>query len=208
MAERSSQDEARRWAKFPATVMFATGFLWLINSYAELDWDNVSQTSETFVGAARVFIDMVAIPLGSVAVGFGLLFLQRWAIWVGLFLPIWPLVVVSAEKLQRMGMKFSQARTGGGPPEFGDAVMTALLVLSLWAVYVLVVLYLLKTRRLLEQAQSWLRDGRSPRGRAAASLTQSWAQSGASAGMAGDEVDEFCLLIPDVADEDEVEERV
>jgi len=152
------QFSAKRWVKFPATVLFATGVLWLMQSYFELDWESIKQQTETGLGSLAVITDLVIIPLGSIAVGVGLFFLQRWAIWLGFVLPVLPLLVVTIEKLGRIEQKFAEYRLSeGGVSSFGGGVMTAILVLALWGIYVVIVIYLAKTIRILDSGRAWLK---------------------------------------------------
>jgi uncharacterized membrane protein len=148
---------ARRWVKFPATIMFATGLLWLLESYFQLDWDALGQQTETGIGAVGAFVDMVVIPLGSIAIGLGLMYLQRWALIGGAVLPLLPLLSLSVEKGVRVESKFAEFRASGEAGYFGDGVMTAITVLVLWALYIVILIYLYKAHKILGGAEQWLR---------------------------------------------------
>lgn len=195
MQPRDHQVEARRWAKFPATVLLATGLLWLLQNYFELDWLQIKEQSESLVGAIVVFTALVLVPLGSVASGLGLLFLQRWALWSGFVLPVIALAYLSGEKAQSIARKFAEFRASGEVESFGGGVMTALLLVALWAVYILIVTYLLKVLKQLELADGWARR------RPDASSTQGVSQHLASGSPAAAGDDEYCFLLPDPADE-------
>ena len=148
---------ARRWAKFPATVLFATGLLWLLKSYFQLNIETIGEKAETGIGAIGVFADMVIIPLGSMVVALGLLYLQRWAMLTGLFLPLLPLLILTYEKALRINAKFTEFRISGEAAQFEGGVMTALLVVALWAVYVMMILYLLKALKIMDSDREWLK---------------------------------------------------
>lgn len=200
MQPRDHLTEARRWAKFPATVLLATGLLWLLQSYFALlvpdARDQIGQETETFVGALYIFSSLVIVPLGSVAVGLGLLFVQRWALWGGFVLPALALVIVTVEKAAVIGRKFAEFRQAGAVSSFGGGVMTALLVLALWAVYVLIVLYLLKTLHQLNLAYGYANRRTAPAG-------QLGGKSTAGNASAADDDEDLCLYMPETQDDTE-----
>jgi hypothetical protein len=198
MPPRDQLTEARRWVKFPATVLLATGVLWLLQSYFELDWSNIGRLTRTGIGAVAVFTDMVFIPLGTVIVGVGLLFVQRWALYTGMVLPLLPLLMLTADKWQRISDKFSLFHQSGNVGSFGAGVMTSLMLLALWAVYVLMIFYLAKSLRYLQRLRQWVRGRQAePAGEKAAGDTPPDV-----ADAALDE-DELCLLLPDPQVEEE-----
>jgi hypothetical protein len=186
--------EARRWVKFPATLLFATGVLWLLQSIFLFDRAHVLQQIETFLGSARVAADFVIIPLGSVAVGMGMLFLQRWALAAGLVLPCLPLLLLSYDKILRIAGKFSESHSTGDFASLGAGVMTSLLVLALWAAYGLSIWYIRKSWRLLAGLQEWVR---APSRRGAGSAQQ---EHGEQPGEM--EEGDLCLLMPEGAGEE------
>jgi hypothetical protein len=197
MQPREHYTEARRWAKFPATVLLVTGLLWLLQNYFTLDLNQLGQLTETGVGILQALVALVLIPLGSVAVGIFLLFSQRWAIFCAGPLALAALLLTTADKLQRVCYKFSQYRSAHEIGAYGGAVMTILLILALWALFVLVLLYLYKTWRHLEAAQEWLARPRpkpEPAGSVPASASGTLTLPPA--------VDEVCLLLPDMDDND------
>ncbi len=192
MVPSSLQTEARRWVKFPATVLLATALLWLLHSYFNLDLARIGQRSESVVGALFVFCDLVLIPLGSVAVALGLLTLHRWALLLGYVMPLLPLILVTIDKAHRVALKFAEYRATGEISSFGGGVMTALLIAALWAVYVLTVLYILKSWQMLHQARQWLNHPARDAGMGHAGDTQRLGQ--------GDhpvEDGDYCLLMPE-----------
>jgi hypothetical protein len=195
MATSSLYTEARRWVKFPATVLIATALLWLLRNIFDYDPGGVGQSAESIVGAIYMFCYFVLIPLGSVAVAVGMLWLQRWALYLGYLMPLLPLIVVSHEKTQRVALKFAQWRATGEFSDFGAGVMTALLVAALWAVYVLMALYIFKSTHLLGQAQEWLRaPGNTSAGKSPAPR-QNFTGEGSDEG-------DCCLLMPDSSHEE------
>ncbi len=198
MQPRDHLTEARRWAKFPATVLLVTGLLWLLQSYFALlvpeAQIRIGQETKTFAGAAYVFASLVIVPLGSVAVGLGLLFVQRWAVWGSFVLPALALVIVTIEKAAAIGRKFAEYRHGGAVSSFGGGVMTALLLLALWVVFLIVVLYLLKTLRQLDLAYGYARRRAGPAGQLGDS------RATGAGGTTSDE-DDLCLYMPETQDD-------
>jgi len=186
--------EARRWVKFPATLLFATGLLWLLQSIFRFHQDQILLQVKTFVGSARVAADFVIIPLGSVAVGMGMLFLQRWALAAGLVLPCLPLLLLSYEKILRIAGKFSESHSTGDFASLGAGVMTSLLLLALWAVYVLCIWYIRKSWRLLAGHQEWMR---APSRRGTGSAPQPHGEQPGEL-----EEGDLCLLMPEGAGEE------
>ena len=90
MTARDYRTEARRWVKFPATVLFATGVLWLMHRYFHFDMAAIGEQTKTGIGALSVIVNFLVIPLGCVIVALGLLFLLRWSLWLGMILPVFP----------------------------------------------------------------------------------------------------------------------
>lgn len=195
MATSSLYTEARRWVKFPATILIATALLWLLRNFFDYDLTEIGQRTETVVGIIFVFCEFVLIPLGSVAVAVGMLWLQRWALNLGYVMPLLPLIVVTLEQAHRVALKFAQWRASGDHSSFGAGVMTALLVAALWAAYGLMALYIFKSAHLLGQAQEWLHapgntmDGKGPAPRPLF-------------GGESPEEGDCCLLMPDSSNEE------
>ena len=201
---RSTRDEARRWTKFPATVMFATGFLWLVESLLTLDWQSRGQQVETAAGSILALLDLVVIPLGAIAIGFGMLFLLRWALWLGMIFPLMPLLLFTAEKLPRITGKFAEFR-GGAVSGLEGGVMTVFLVVALWVVYILIIDYLRRAMRLLNKAEGWLRQPVA-NANGGAAMASTWPTPGPHAAMLGDD-SEVCLLMPDLSASDGLDEN-
>lgn len=189
--------EARRWAKFPATLLFATGFLWLLESLFHFNQESVGQQSETVVGALGVFINYT-IPLGCVVTALGMLFLQRWALMLGPLFSLYPLVSLSINKIARIQVKFAEYRSGGADDSFGDGVMTSLLLLALWAIFGLMVLYVLKSLCILRKSQQWLSQPAASEGE---EVQGSGAVSEDAAVMENDDV--FCPMFPAAGQKDD-----
>jgi hypothetical protein len=193
MPSSDQRTEARRWVKFPATVLFATGILWLLDTYFssfEGGFGPVGQRAETLFGVLYILLIYVVIPLGSVAVGLGMLSLHRWALSTGFIMPLVPLLIVTVDKVQRIAGKFTEYHASGSVRSFGGGVMTALLLVALWAAYGLVVLYIVKSWRLLSAAREWLR---LPAGAGAAQAGVQPVTSDPAKAEGGD----FCLLMPE-----------
>lgn len=195
MAISSLYTEARRWVKFPATVLIATALLWLLRNYFDYNQTILGERTESVAGAILVFCEFVLIPLGSVAVAVGMLLLQRWALNLGYVMPLLPLILVTMEKAQRVAMKFAQWRATGEFSNFGAGVMTALLVAALWAVFGLMALYIYKSAHLLGQAQEWLHaPGQTSAGKGHAPSPPY--------GGENPEEGDCCLLMPDSSHEE------
>lgn len=190
--------EARRWAKFPATLLFATGFLWLLESLFSFNMDNVGQQSETGVGALALFINFAVIPLGSVVIALGMLFVQRWALILGPLLGLYPLVALSISKVARIQLKFAEYRSGSSESSFGDGVMTSLLLMALWAIFGLMVLYVLKSLGILAKSQQWLSQ---PAGDEATVVQGAGDSSGDAPGTEMDDV--YCSMFPAAGTKDD-----
>jgi hypothetical protein len=195
---------ARRWVKFPATILFATGVLWLLQIIFNSDWEAIRNYWSTGAGALLVLVYMLVIPLGSVAIALGLLFLQRWALWGGAILPVVPLVLVTIDKFYRIKDKFADFRDSGNSQALGDGVMTSVLVLALWAVYALILVYLYKANKILGGAEQWLK-------RPVRDATAGAARDPAAGRTAGDfeaAEGDYCQLFPEDTpgmDDDEAE---
>lgn len=196
MQPRDLKAAARRWAKFPATILFVLGVLWLLEQLFELNVAALGQQTETGLGVARAISDLLIIPLGSMIIGVCALFLQRWALWGAAILPLLPLLIKTAEHTGRAQAKFAAYRAGQGTADYGDAVMIMLLVLALWAVYALMVYHLRKALYWNAQARQWLRR------RAVAVPGDEGAQQLAATEPDGG--DEVCLLMPDTEEDQPV----
>ena len=190
--------EARRWAKFPATLLFATGFLWLLDSLFHFNQESVGQQSETLVGALGAFINFAVIPLGCVVIALGILFVQRWALMLGPLLGLYPLVSLSISKIGRIQAKFAEYRSGVAVDSFGDGVMTGLLVLALWATFSVMVVYVWKSLYILNKSQQW-------HSRPATNdvLERQDQSTGTVAQVTGEVDDGFCSLFPAQGQSDE-----
>ncbi len=137
---------------------------------------------------------MVLIPLGSIAVGLGLMYLQRWALVGGAVLPLLPLLMLSVEKGMRVDAKFEQFRATGQAGYFGDGVMTAITIAALWVLYALILVYLYKAHKILSGGEQWLarplRDATAGASRDAA--------AGRTAGEVGEAAEgDYCQLFPE-----------
>jgi hypothetical protein len=209
MSAATRLDEARRWTKFPATLLFITGLLWLLVVFfrAIADFNgNIAQPAETLVGAVMVFVLAVVVPLGSLWAGGQMLNLNRRALYAGAVLPFFPLLYYSWHEALRIGAKFHEYRTLHIVNSFGTAVIEAVIVLGLWCVTVLHVLYIRRALRELAGAEAWA-HGATPGGKARPAPAQpAAAAAGAPAVEADDSAGEdMCFLLPDTAEDEERE---
>ena len=157
MQPRDHLAAARRWAKFPATVLFVTGVLWLLLTYFRINWAEIGETTETGIGALYVFTDMVVIPLGSLVIGVCVMFLQRWALWgTGVILAV-PLVQSTLNMAQRVDHKFDTYHLTRDVQDFGAGIMTAIEILGIWVIYAVVVYHLRKALYWHGKARQWVR---------------------------------------------------
>ncbi len=197
MQPRDHYTEAKRWAKFPATVLLTLGLLWLLQNYFELNLDQLGQQTETGVGILVALLDLLLIPLGSVAVGIFLLFTQRWSMVAAVPLTFAALLLLTVDKVARVALKFAQYRATHETAAYGGAVMTILLIIALWAVFALVLFYLRKAWLHLDAAQEWLNSPRrKPEPR---TVTVPLGPGEGSLTLPEEDV---CLLLPDAGDAD------
>lgn len=195
-------DEARRWTKFPATLLFATCLLWLITVIpkAATDWDAyVAQPSETLFGALLVFLQLVVVPIAGPLAGIGMLFLQRSALYLGAFLPFIPLGTITVDKAARIAIKFREYREQASINSFGDGVLDAVILLGCWAIAIVHVLYIRRALQEMAKAEQWQRGPAAVQQRAAPGTGGPLAAGVAGgAAMAGDSVsDDTCFLLPE-----------
>lgn len=203
MSSPTLYDEARRWTKFPATLLFAACLLWLITIIprAATDWDAVvAQPSESLLGALAVFLQLVVMPIAGPLAAVGMLFLQRSALYLGAVLPFIPLLSLSADKAQRIAVKFREYRDYASISSFGDGVLDAVIVAGLWLIAVVHVLYIRRALQELGKAQQW-QSRRSPAQSAAAAplaaVPAGRAALPVESAAAGDDT---CFLLPDAVD--------
>ena len=198
-------DEARRWTKFPATLLIITGVLWLIEVLFKVaqDWNgNIAQPSETFVGAVVVFALAVVVPLGSPLAGVFILYLHRKALYVGAALPFIPLAYLTWYECLRIARKFHEYRTDHAVASFGTAVMEAVILLGLWSI---VWVHLLYIRRALRELAS---ASRAPAAWVPATAPAGFAPGGSSTSRPAaddpdadlDDGDEVQFMMPDDRD--------
>jgi hypothetical protein len=205
MAALTQFDEARRWTKFPATLLFATCLLWLVAMLPRVaaDWDGtVAQPSETLLGAVVVFALLVFIPIASPLAAIGMLYLQRSALYLGGLLPFFPLAAISVDKARRIAEKFAQYRLQHSISSFGDGVLDAMILAGLWLIAAVHVLYIRRALLELAKAEQWQHGGPSARATALGRAKPQGAPVQPAQAPAGDET---CLLLPEagpVDDED------
>jgi hypothetical protein len=187
--------QARRWVKYPATLLFALSLVWLATSLFNLDWAHAQAISETGVGIARLLMDFIIVPLGGAVVGVFLLSVKAWAIPVAALLPLEPLIVSSLSKLERISGKFTIFHDTQDASSLGAAVMDIFLLIALWSAYALMLGYLYKAWRIVRSA--------APR-RAGASAAAATAGSRTAAGARPEE-GETCMLLPEVGQSEDFE---
>lgn len=177
--------QARRWAKFPATLLFALSVIWLVRMLFGLDPSALGSGTKTGLGALAAVYTLGVIPLGSAACGVGLLFLQAWAYIPAAILPLWPVIAVSADKVSRIDRKFAQFHQDGQIASLGNGLIDVLVVIAIWAAYAIALTYLWKSWKMRPSA--W---------RPAKGLAGGVAAAAPEGGRV--EEGEVCLLLPEV----------
>lgn len=181
------QTSARRWTKYPATLLFVVSLLWLVRNLFQLDWTNAQPETETGIGILLLLINLVIVPLGGVVVGIYLLFLKRWAFYLAPLLPLTPLIVTTEDKVGRIAGKFTEFREELAVPSLGGGVMDSFVLLSLWIAYAVMLWYLYMAWRVLEGSRRWRSAAVAPSGPAP------HVASGADA-------EDVCMLLPEIDD--------
>src|SRR5690606_34786946 len=157
MLVRDHKREALRWAKFPATILFVTGFVWLLNSFFEFDQGALYNQTKTGLGSFIVLLNLVFVPMACFLSGLGILYVKRWAIWLSGITPLVPYVQVLIDKFARIDAKFGAYRNGGSMADFQSGVMTSLAVLALTGIYVMIIIHLRRSYRHLFMSEQWIR---------------------------------------------------
>ncbi|MCB1222010.1 MAG: hypothetical protein H7A35_07645 [Planctomycetales bacterium] len=195
MLVRDHKREALRWAKFPATILFITGFVWMLNSFFEFDQGALYNQTKTGLGAFMVLLNLVFVPMACFLGGLGILYVKRWAIWLSGITPLIPWVQVLIDKFSRIDQKFSAYRNGGTMDDFQSGVMTALAVIAVTGIYVMVIVHLRRSYRHLFMSEQWIRGNLLPETKGRRNLSIETAKSDVEAG-------DFCMMMPDMdADE-------
>jgi hypothetical protein len=192
MQPRDYHSAARRWAKYPAAMLFVLAVVWLINNYFELNVPELGQQTETGLGILQALTYLLVIPLGSILIGVCVMFLQRWALWGAGIIAIIPLVVKSADIVVRVSDKFTAYRATGSSDEYGGGIMWALGLIAAWTLYGIMVYHLRKALYWHAKARQWVKQ---PSG---GQLTQ-MATLPPAMGGGGEREDEteICYLMPD-----------
>ncbi len=188
---RDHKREAQRWAKFPATILFVTGFVWMLNSFFEFDTGALYNQTKTGLGSFLVLLNLVLVPMACFLAGLGILYVKRWAIWLAGITPLVPYVQVLIDKFTRIDQKFGAYRNGGSMADFQSGVMTALAVLCLTGIYIMIVLHLKRTMKHLFMSEQWIRGNLLPDAQGNRTLSIETAASDIEAG-------DFCMLMPDI----------
>ena len=195
MMIRDHKREAQRWAKFPATILFVTGFVWMINSFFEFDQIALYDQTKTGLGSLMVLLNLILVPMACFLAGLGILYIKRWAVWLAGITPLVPYVQVLVDKLSRIDAKFGAYRAGGTMADFQSGIMVSLAVLCVTGIYIMVVFHLHRTLKHIFYSEQWVRGNLLPESRGAGMVS---IENTASEIEAGD----FCMLMPDIeADE-------
>ena len=186
------QTQARRWAKFPAAVLFVLSVLWLLRSFFDFG-DNPARFQElthTGIGILQVLWDLLVIPVGGAVIGIYLLLRKRWAAIVAALFPIEPLLVTSARKLVDVTANFHDYNTGGQMNKLYEGLVDMIVLLGFWVLFGLMCFYLYKVWQLLKPPAKW-----GPTAGATTDITTP-ANAKAAAGKDG----EVCFLLPESED--------
>jgi len=194
MQPRDHLAAARRWAKFPATVLIIVAVLWLLDTYSKLDLSAIGQQTETGIGIFLVLVNLLLIPIGNVVIAICALFVQRWSLWAGGVFLLYPLLVGTADKIARIDAKFAAYRLDGSTKEYVGGVMTIVTVLLIWALYLLVLFHLRKALYWHAGARQWVRHP------AAARKGQQAPVADHAVAPATGVDDEVCYMMPDTED--------
>src|SRR5437867_1563261 len=109
MQLRTQFDEARRWTKFPATVLLITGVLWLVVVIFRVAQDGgaaLASEARTVVGIVWLLLRIPVTLIGCPLAALGVYYLQRQAFYAAAALPALPLLSVSLDKAARIGAHF------------------------------------------------------------------------------------------------------
>ena len=196
MYGETRQTQARRWAKFPAAILFVLSVLWLLRSFFDFG-DNPSQFQElthTGIGILRVVWDLLVIPVGGAVVGIYLLLKKRWAAPVAALLPLVPLLVTSARKFVDIGANFHDYNTSAQMNKLYEGLVDLLVVVGFWALYGMMLFYLYKVWELLKAPPKW-GPPTATTGEAAAATSEEAAGNGDG---------DVCFLLPEAEDVERV----
>lgn len=205
---------ARRWVKFPATILFALCVLWLVRCYMleSTDWSNIKNQIESLGGTLFVLFSYFGLPLGSAIAGIGLLTLHRWAYPLAVLLPLYPMVEMTGAKIVRIGSKFHEFHQSAGLPggpnttKLGDGLLDCLLLLGAWAAIVLMWYYLWRSWTFLAPAKAHrnLHDGGFGAAPAPGKAHDGTVPEGFNTVAAVDDEGDVCFLLPEVREEGNV----
>ena len=157
MQPRDYHSAARRWAKYPAAILFILAVVWLLNNYFEMNVPELGQQTETGLGILQAVTYLLVIPLGSILIGVCVMFLQRWALWGAGIIVLVPLAVKSIDIIVRISNKFATYRATGASSEYGGAIMWAFGLLAIWALYGIMVYHLQKALFWHAKARQWIK---------------------------------------------------
>jgi hypothetical protein len=151
------QTQARRWAKFPATVLFVLSVLWLLRSFFSFGDDpaHFQELTHTGVGILQVLWDLLVIPVGGAVIGIYLLLRKRWAAPASALLPLEPLLVTSARKLVDVTANFHDYNTRSQMNKLYEGLVDLIVLLGFWVLFGLMCFYLYKVWELLKPPAKW-----------------------------------------------------
>jgi hypothetical protein len=192
MYGETRQHQARRWAKFPASVLFALSVIWLLRSFFELGGDasGFQDLTHTGVGILQVVWDLLIIPVGGAVIGIYLLLRKRWAAPVAALLPLKPLVEITGRKLVDVQANFHDYNTQASMTKLYEGLVDLLIVAGFWALFVLMLFYLWKVWTLLRERPRW-RAGAAVIGEQAGGAPLRAAQNGDG---------DVCFMMPETED--------
>lgn len=184
------QSQARRWAKFPATVLFALSVVWLLRSFFELGQNEAGfqNLTHTGVGILNVVLDLLVIPVGGAVIGIYLLLRKRWAAPVAALLPLKPLAVITLRKLADVRANFHDYNEAASMTKLYEGLVDLLVLAAFWALFALMLAYLWKVWTLLRERPRW--------NVAAGGAVESAVGAPAPATTDGD----VCFLLPETED--------
>ncbi|MCC7476954.1 hypothetical protein IT575_00730 [bacterium] len=201
--------QARRWVKYPATILFALCVLWLVRCYMleSTDWSTIKNQIESLGGTIFVLFAYFGLPLGSAIAGIGLLTLHRWAYPLAALLPLYPMIEMTGAKITRIGAKFHEfhqsASQAGGPntTKLGDGLIDCLLLLGAWAAIVLMGYYLWRSWQYLAPAKSRRHAAAATAGAQSAAAAGNPAMPGNGTAPLVEDDGDVCFLLPEVREE-------
>jgi hypothetical protein len=183
------QTQARRWAQFPAYVLFGLSLLWLVFSFFRYLGSEELRDQITYgSGVLLLVLDMLLIPVGGAVVGIYLLLRKRWAVIPAALLPLRILQDFGTDKLARTGKAFHLYNESGQLSDASNGVNHLLQLAAFLLIYGVMLVHLWRVWNLLRSRGRW----------SGAAATGDAGTVAASRGKA-DEGD-VCFLLPETDD--------